>query len=60
MMEGWQDRASSKRRRSWRSASPTHLDKQSAPLRMKNAGSDDEIRWKEGCGETGHTDLFTT
>ena len=35
MMLGWQALASSKSSRSWRSASPTHLLRQSAPLRMK-------------------------
>ena len=56
MMDGWQERASSKRRRSWRSASPTHLERQSAPLRMKNAGWWMYVRFKvcgRGCGETG-------
>ena len=37
MMDGWCCFACSKRRRSCRSASPTHLLRQSAPLRMKNA-----------------------
>jgi len=38
-MLGWHALASSKSSRSWRSASPTHFDKQSAPLRMKNAAT---------------------
>ena len=37
MMAGCWRWASSNSRRSWRSASPTHLDRMSAPLRMKKA-----------------------
>ncbi len=53
----WCRRACSKRSRSWRSASPTHLDRQSAPLRMKK-----DMRWPlllhalasaRACGKSG-------
>jgi hypothetical protein len=58
MILGWQAFASSKRRRSCRSASPTHLDRQSAPLRIKNAANTGQCR-NDGAIELGLTDLAT-
>jgi len=48
IMLGWQLRASRTEDEVGRSASPTHFDRQSAPLRMKKAGSYEKgfVVWK--------------
>ncbi len=49
MMEGCRRLASSNSSRSWRSASPTHLDRQSAPWRGEEAGASErrEAQWRQ-------------